>query len=145
MPIEILLVEDSPGDARLTQETFREIDPSIHLNLARDGVEAMAYLRKEDGFARSPRPDLILLDLNMPRMDGRAVLESIKENPDFRSIPTAILTTSDAQEDVTASYELQASCYLIKPVTVDSFTALVNSFATFWLKHVSLPDKPKKR
>src|ERR1700723_3803924 len=111
MPIEVLLVEDSPGDVRLTQEAFREYSKPIRLHLAADGIEAMAFLRREGIHANAPRPDLILLDLNLPKMDGREVLAHIKEDGNLKTIPTVILTTSDAQADIVKSYQLQANCY----------------------------------
>ncbi len=138
-PIEVLLVEDSPGDVRLTQEAFREADVSIRLHVAADGLEAMAFLRKEGVYAQAPRPDLILLDLNLPRMDGREVLASIKEDEGLKSIPTVILTTSEAEADIAKSYQLQANCYLSKPVQLDAFESLVSSINDFWLTKVKLP------
>ena len=141
MPIQVLLVEDSPGDVRLTQEAFRDANKSIHLNVATDGVEAMAFLRREGKFANAPRPDLILLDLNLPKMDGREVLAHIKENDDLKTIPTVILTTSDAEADIAKSYELQANCYLSKPVQLDAFESLVKSINDFWLTKVKLPQQ----
>jgi CheY-like chemotaxis protein len=139
--IEVLLVEDSPGDVRLTQEAFREANKSIHLHVATDGVEAMAFLRKEGSQANAPRPDLILLDLNLPRMDGREVLAHIKESEDLKTIPTVILTTSVAEADIVKSYELQANCYLSKPVELDAFENLVKSINDFWLTKVKLPQQ----
>jgi chemotaxis family two-component system response regulator Rcp1 len=139
MPIEVLLVEDSPGDVRLTQEAFRDANSSIHLSVATDGVEAMAFLKHTGTHANSPRPDLILLDLNLPRMDGREVLAHIKENENLKTIPTVILTTSDAQSDIVRSYQLQANCYLTKPVQLDAFEALVKSINDFWLTKAKLP------
>jgi two-component system, chemotaxis family, response regulator Rcp1 len=112
MAIIVLLVEDSPGDVRLTQEAFREADRSINLRIATDGVEAMAFLRRERDYADAPRPDFILVDLNLPKMDGRKVLAHIKEDDDLKTIPTVILTTSDAEADILTSYQLQANCYL---------------------------------
>jgi len=143
MPIEVLLVEDSPGDVRLTQEAFRDANPSIRLHVASDGVEAMAFLRKEGIHANAPRPELILLDLNLPKMDGRAVLAHIKENPGLKTIPTVILTTSDAEVDIVKSYQLQANCYLSKPVQLDAFENLVKSINDFWLTKVKLPQQAK--
>src|SRR4249919_986236 len=125
MPIEVLLVEDSPGDVRLTQEAFRDANRSIRLYVASDGVEAMAFLRREGAYVQSPRPDIILLDLNLPRMDGREVLAHIKEDGSLKTIPTVILTTSEAEADIVKSYELQANCYLSKPVQLDQFEVLV--------------------
>jgi chemotaxis family two-component system response regulator Rcp1 len=141
MPIEVLLVEDSPGDVRLTQEAFRDANMSIHLHVATDGVEAMAFLRHEGTHVRAPRPDLILLDLNLPRMDGREVLAHIKENEDLKTIPTVILTTSEAEADIARSYQLQANCYLCKPVQLDAFENLVKSINDFWLTKVKLPQQ----
>ncbi len=138
--IEVLLVEDSPGDVRLTQEAFREANLSIRLHVATDGVEAMAFLRKEGVYARVPRPDLVLLDLNLPRMDGREVLAHIKEDAGLKSIPTVILTTSDSEADIVKSYQLQANCYLSKPVQLDAFESLVRSINDFWLTKVKLPQ-----
>ena len=150
MRLDVLLVEDSPGDVRLTQEVFRDANMSahlpnmaIHLHVAYDGVEAMAFLRREGENAEAPRPDLILLDLNLPRMDGREVLAHIKGDPDLRTIPTVILTTSDAEADVVKSYQLQANCYLSKPGQLDAFENLVKSINDFWLIRVKLPqNKP---
>jgi two-component system, chemotaxis family, response regulator Rcp1 len=141
MPIEVLLVEDSPGDVRLTKEAFRDANPTIHLHVAADGVEAMAYLRREGVHAHAPRPDLILLDLNLPKMDGREVLVHIKEDASLKTIPTVILTTSDAEVDIVKSYQLQANCYLIKPVQLDAFEILVKSINDFWLTKVKLPQQ----
>ena len=141
MPIEVLLVEDSPGDVRLTQEAFRDANMSIHLHVAADGVEAMAFLRQEGAYARVPRPDLILLDLNLPKMDGREVLAHIKADADLKTIPTVILTTSDAEADIAKSYQLQANCYLSKPVQLDAFESLVKSINDFWLTKVKLPQQ----
>jgi CheY-like chemotaxis protein len=141
MSIEVLLVEDSPGDVRLTQEAFRDANKSIHLNVATDGVEAMAFLRREGVHASAPRPDLILLDLNLPRMDGREVLAHIKEDDTLRTIPTVILTTSVAEADIVKSYELQANCYLSKPVQLAAFEQVVRSINDFWLTRVRLPQQ----
>jgi chemotaxis family two-component system response regulator Rcp1 len=141
MPIEVLLVEDSPGDVRLTQEAFRDANKSIHLHVAADGVEAMAFLRQQGLHAHAPRPELILLDLNLPKMDGREVLALIKEDPNLKTIPTVILTTSEAEADIVRSYQLQANCYLSKPVQLDAFEALVKSINDFWLTKVKLPQQ----
>jgi chemotaxis family two-component system response regulator Rcp1 len=141
MPIEVLLVEDSPGDVRLTQEAFRDANKAIHLHVAADGVEAMAFLRREGIHAQAPRPELILLDLNLPKMDGREVLAHIKEDPNLKTIPTVILTTSEAEVDIVKSYQLQANCYLTKPVQLDAFEALVKSINDFWLTKVKLPQQ----
>jgi len=141
MSIEVLLVEDSPGDVRLTEEAFRDANKAIHLHVASDGVEAMAFLKREGVYARAPRPELILLDLNLPKMDGREVLAHIKEDPDLKTIPTVILTTSEAEADIVKSYQLQANCYLSKPVQLDAFEALVKSINDFWLTKVKLPQQ----
>jgi CheY-like chemotaxis protein len=138
--IDILLVEDSPGDVRLTREAFRETNGAVTLHVASDGVEAMAFLRREGANGKAPRPDFILLDLNLPRMDGREVLGHIKEDPSLRTIPTIILTTSEADADVLTSYELNANAYLRKPVTLEAFESLVRSINDFWLTKVMLPQ-----
>jgi chemotaxis family two-component system response regulator Rcp1 len=138
---EVLLVEDSPGDVRLTQEAFRESNVLVHLHVAIDGVEALAYLKREGAHINSPRPDLILLDLNLPKKDGREVLAHIKGNDDLKSIPTVILTTSEAEVDIVKSYQLQANCYLSKPVHLQEFESLVRSINDFWLTKVKLPQQ----
>lgn len=135
--INVLLVEDSPGDVRLTQEAFRGANVNIHV--ASDGVEAMSFLRREGVHSAASRPDLILLDLNLPRMDGREVLTLIKADDDLKTIPTVILTTSEAEADIVKSYQLQANCYLSKPVELDAFETLVKSINDFWLTKVKLP------
>jgi two-component system, chemotaxis family, response regulator Rcp1 len=145
MPIEVLLVEDSPGDVRLTQEAFREANRSIHLHVASDGVEAMAFLKREGANANAPRPDLILLDLNLPRMDGREVLAEIKSDPNLKTIPTIILTTSESEADITKSYQLQANCYLSKPVQLNAFENLVKSINDFWLTTARLPTHEARK
>jgi two-component system, chemotaxis family, response regulator Rcp1 len=141
MPINVLLVEDSPGDVRLTQEAFSATNSHIHLQVASDGVEAMAILKHEGIHDHAPRPDLILLDLNLPRMDGREVLAHIKEDDGLKAIPIVILTTSDAEADIVRSYELHANCYLNKPVQLDAFENLVKSINDFWLTKVKLPQQ----
>ena len=140
-PVEVLLVEDSPGDVRLTQEAFRAANGAVNLHVATDGVEAMAFLRREGNQADAPRPELILLDLNLPKMDGREVLAHIKEDESLKLIPTVILTTSIAEADIKRSYELQANCYLSKPVQLDEFESLVLSINEFWLTRVRLPQR----
>lgn len=140
-PIEVLLVEDSPGDARLTQEAFRAAGETMRLHIVADGVDAMAFLRKEGVYNKSPRPDLILLDLNLPKMDGRQVLAQIKDDDSLKLIPTVILTTSSSAEDIMKSYQLQANCYLSKPVQLDAFDELVRSINDFWLTKVKLPQQ----
>jgi chemotaxis family two-component system response regulator Rcp1 len=141
MPIEVLLVEDNPGDVRLTQETFRDANSSIRLHVASDGVDAMAFLRHEGGHIHAPRPDLILLDLNLPKMDGREVLAHIKVDDSLKTIPTVILTTSEAEGDILKSYQLQANCYLSKPVQLEAFESVVKSINDFWLTKVKLPQQ----
>ncbi|MGB2620922.1 MAG: response regulator [Candidatus Acidiferrum sp.] len=138
---QVLLVEDSLGDARLTQVAFHEADPSIQLHVASDGVEAMAYLRRVGARNLALRPDLILLDLNLPRMDGCQVLACIKEDASLKSIPTVILTTSEAEADIAKSYQLQANCYLCKPVGLDAFEKLINNINDFWLKKAQLSTR----
>jgi two-component system, chemotaxis family, response regulator Rcp1 len=139
LALEVLLVEDSPGDVRLTREAFREANRAIHLNVVSDGVEALSFLRKQGRYAGALRPHLILLDLNLPKMDGREVLAHIKEDQDLKAIPTVILTTSEAEVDIVASYRLQANCYLSKPVQLEEFETLVKSISDFWLTKVRLP------
>jgi CheY-like chemotaxis protein len=140
MPIQVLLVEDSPGDVRLTQEAFADANREILLHVASDGMEAMAFLRREGVHSDAPRPDLILLDLNLPKMDGREVLTRIKEDDDLKSIPTIILTTSDAEADIVKSYQLQANSYLSKPVELGAFEELVKSINDYWLVKAKLPQ-----
>jgi chemotaxis family two-component system response regulator Rcp1 len=143
LAIEVLLVEDSPGDVRLTQEAFRDANRSIRVHVAADGVEAMAFLRHEGAYVHASRPDLILLDLNLPKMDGREVLARIKADDSLKMIPTVILTTSDAEGDIAKSYQLQANCYLSKPVQLDAFEAIVKSINDFWLTKVKLPRQKR--
>jgi two-component system, chemotaxis family, response regulator Rcp1 len=140
MPIEVLLVEDSPGDVRLTQEAFRAANVSVRLHIAVDGVEAMAFLKHEGAYADSPRPDLTLLDLNMPRMDGREVLARMKQDDRLKTIPIVILTTSDSEGDISKSYQLHANSYLCKPVQLSAFESLVKSLSDFWLTRAKLPQ-----
>ena len=141
--MEVLLVEDSPGDVRLTQEAFRDTCPPIHLHVAWNGVEAIGFLRRQGAQANAPRPDIILLDLNLPRMDGREVLARIKEDESLKTIPTVILTTSESESDIVKSYQLQANCYLSKPVQLDEFENLVRSICDFWLTKVKLPQQTR--
>ena len=141
MAIEVLLVEDSPGDVRLTQEAFRDSGKPVRLHLASDGIEAMAFLERRGVYADAPRPDLILLDLNLPKMDGREVLALIKKDQALKTIPTIILTTSDDEADVMISYQLQANCYLRKPAHWDAFDNLVRSINAFWLTRAKLPQR----
>lgn len=139
MSIEVLLVEDSPGDVRLTKEAFRDANGAIRLHVASDGIEAMAFLTHQGVHADAPRPDFILLDLNLPKMDGREVLATIKSDDNLKTIPTIILTTSDAEADILKSYELQANCYLTKPVQLGEFEEVVKSINDFWLLRAQLP------
>jgi chemotaxis family two-component system response regulator Rcp1 len=138
-PVEILLVEDNPGDYRLTQEALKEGKVYNNLYWARDGVEALEFLKQVGKFADAPRPDIILLDLNLPKKDGRQVLEEIKRDSSLRAIPVVILTTSKAEEDVLRSYDLHANCYVTKPVDLDKFIVVVQSIDRFWLTVVTLP------
>lgn len=139
-PIEILLVEDNPGDARLTREALKEGKIRNNMSVVGDGEEALAFLRRENSHADAPRPDLVLLDLNLPRKDGREVLEEIKEDPDLKRIPVVVLTTSKAEEDILRTYNLHANCYINKPVDLDQFINVVKSIEAFWFSVVSLPN-----
>jgi two-component system, chemotaxis family, response regulator Rcp1 len=139
--IEILLVEDNPGEVQLTQEAFRTADSSIHLQVALDGVEAMPRLRREGPYADARRPDLILMDLNLPNMDGREVLAQIKADENLKTIPILILAASEAEADISKSHELHANCYLTKPVQLKAFEHLVRSINDFWLSKVELPQR----
>jgi chemotaxis family two-component system response regulator Rcp1 len=138
VPLDVLLVEDNPGDVRLTLETFRDANKSVRLHLVADGVEAMAFLRRQGAYVLAPRPVLILLDLNLPRMDGREVLAEVKGDIDLKTIAIVILTTSDTESDITRSYQLQANCYLTKPVRLEEFESLVRSVNDFWLTKAKL-------
>jgi len=138
--VQLLLVEDSPGDVRLTQDVFRDTNSAVQLHVAADGIEAMAFLRQEGEHAAAPRPDLILLDLNLPKLDGREVLALIKEDSALKSIPTVVLTTSEAEADIVKSYQLHANCYLTKPAQLDDFESLVAKINDFWLDKVKLPQ-----
>jgi CheY-like chemotaxis protein len=137
--VQLLLVEDSPGDVRLTQEIFRDANSAVQVHVAADGIEAMAFLRQEGEHVAAPRPDLILLDLNLPRLDGREVLALIKEDSALKSIPTVVLT-SKAGVDIVKSYQLHANCYLTKPAHLDDFESLVAKINDFWLDKVKLPQ-----
>jgi len=141
-PIEILLVEDNPGDVRLTQEALRDAKVQNHMSVASDGDQALAFLRREGEHGDAPRPDLILLDLKLPRRSGREVLAIIKDDPDLRCIPVVILTSSSAHEDILKSYDHHANCYITKPVDFDQFMRVVRSIEDFWLQVVKLPPKP---
>jgi chemotaxis family two-component system response regulator Rcp1 len=137
--IEILLAEDNPGDVRLALEALKESKIHNHVSTVPDGVEAMAFLRKQGKYANSPRPDVILLDLNMPRKDGREVLAEVKEDPDLRRIPVVILTISQAEQDVLKAYNLHANCYITKPVDLEQFSKVVRAIEDFWFTIVKLP------
>jgi len=139
--VEILLVEDNPGDIRLTQEALKEGGFAYQLRIARDGVEAMTILHREGENANAPLPDLILLDLNLPRKDGREVLAEIKSDDELKRIPVVILTTSEAAKDVQKVYALHANCYIIKPVNLDNFIETIKSIESFWLNTVKLPAR----
>lgn len=141
--INILLVEDNAGDRRLTKEALKEAKLKNRLDMVQDGVEAMSYLRREGEYAKAVRPDLILLDLNMPRKDGREVLKEIKEDPELKRIPVVVLTTSDAEQDIAKSYDLHTNCYIKKPVDLDQFMKIVQSITHFWLNIVVLPPMDK--
>lgn len=138
-PIEILLVEDNPGDVELTRNALRRAKVRNTLHVAEDGEEAMAFLRREGEYQHAPRPDVILLDLNLPRMDGREVLAEVKADRDLMDIPVVVLTTSSAEQDIVRSYKLHANCYITKPVDLDQFIEVVRSIQNFWLTVVKLP------
>ncbi len=139
--IEILLVEDSPADVRLTQEALRDSKLVSNLSVVRDGVEALDFLHRRGEFVDAPRPDLVILDLNLPRLDGKDVLAEMKADPALRTMPVAVLTTSEAEIDVFESYDLGANCYLTKPVDLDQFIRVVQAVEDFWLALVRLPPK----
>ena len=137
-PIEILLVEDDPGDARLTTEALKHAKVLNHLSVTADGVEAMAFLRRQGKYAQAPFPDLVLLDLNLPRKDGRAVLAEIKRDPDLKRIPVVVLTTSQDEQDVLQAYDTHANCYITKPVDFDQFSKAIKSIVNYWATVVKL-------
>ena len=139
-PIQILLVEDNPGDVRLTIEALKEGKVSNTLSVARDGVEALSFLRREGPHGKAARPDLILLDLNLPKKDGREVLAELKDDSSLRRIPVVVLTTSKAEEDILRTYDLHANCYITKPVDLEQFISVVRSIDDFWLSVVRLPS-----
>jgi CheY-like chemotaxis protein len=140
-PVEILLVEDNPGDVDLTRETLLDSKLLNHMSVVNNGVEAMAYLRREGKYAAATRPDLILLDLNLPRKDGREVLAEIKVDERLRRIPVVVLTTSSAEKDILQTYDLHANCYITKPVNLDQFSAVVRAIEEFWFTIVKLPSE----
>ena len=143
-PVEILLVEDNPGDVRLTQEAFKDGKMLNKLHVVEDGMDALAFLKREGKYTGAPRPELILLDLNLPRKDGRDVLAEIKVDRDLKRIPVVILTTSCSEEDILRSYDLNANCYITKPVEFDKFIEVVKSIEDFWLAIVKLPTEGKR-
>ena len=139
--IEVLLVEDNEGDVRLTQEALKEGKLLIHLNVVRDGLQAISFLRREGTYAEAPLPDLILLDLNLPRKDGREVLQEIKADPVLMHIPVVVLTTSAAESDVLTTYGLHANCYITKPIDMEQFIRIVQLLEEFWFTIVKLPSR----
>jgi two-component system, chemotaxis family, response regulator Rcp1 len=141
--IEVLLVEDSPGDVRLTREAIKDAKVHVKLHVVSDGAQAMAFLARDGEYAGVPRPDLILLDLNLPKKDGREVLEEIKESQTLKSIPVVILTTSSSEADILRSYQLHANCYITKPVGLEGFLTVVKSIDNFWLSVVKLPRETR--
>jgi CheY-like chemotaxis protein len=141
IPVEILLVEDNPGDVRLAREGLSECKIRNNLHVVDDGVKAMAFLRRRDEYAKAPRPDLVLLDLNLPRKDGREVLREVKEDEKLRTIPVVVLTTSKAEEDILKSYSLHANCYVTKPMGLQQFLDVVRSIEDFWFTIVKLPPR----
>ena len=141
MPMQVLLVEDNPGDAQLTRIALEDSKISIHLNVVEDGVEAMAFLRKQEKYVKAAHPDIVLLDFNLPRKDGREVLAEIKADENLKRIPVVVLTTSQAQEDILKAYNLSANCYIAKPVDFDQFVRIVQSIENFWFAIVKLPPE----
>jgi CheY-like chemotaxis protein len=141
IPIQVLLVEDNPGDVELTRIALEDSKISVNLNVVEDGVEAMAFLRKEEKYAHVPHPDIVLLDLNLPRKDGREVLAEIKTDQHLKRIPVVVLTTSQAEEDILKAYNLSANCYIAKPVDFDQFVRIVKSIENFWFAIVKLPPE----
>lgn len=139
-PVEFLLAEDNPGDVRLTKEALRDSKVLNNLNVVQDGVEALAFLHREGKYADAPRPDVVLLDLNLPKKDGRQVLEVIKSDPALKRIPVVIITSSEAEQDIMRTYDLHANCYVAKPVDLDQFIKVIQSIENFWLTIVKLPS-----
>lgn len=140
-PVEILLVEDNPGDVRLTREALKEGKISNNLSVVHDGLEALDFLYRRGAYNQAVRPDIILLDLNLPRMDGRAVLQEVKNDASLRRIPIVVLTTSGAEEDIVRSYDLHVNCYITKPVDIDQFIDVVKAIDNFWFSVVTLPPE----
>jgi len=143
-PIEILLVEDSPGDVRLTKEALKEGKVTNNLHVVMDGERALQFLRRQFEYADAPRPDLVLLDLNLPKLDGREVLQEIKQDSNLHKIPVVVLTTSKAEEDICRSYALNCNCYIQKPLDLDQFLEAVKSLQEFWMTVVTLPPRPRE-
>jgi CheY-like chemotaxis protein len=139
-PVQILLVEDNPGDVRLTQEALKESKIINHLHVVGDGEEAMAFLRRQGKYVQATRPDVILLDLNLPKMDGRGVLAEVKADAELRRIPVVVLTSSSAEQDILKSYDLHANCYITKPVDLEQFSVVVQTIEEFWFSIVKLPE-----
>jgi CheY-like chemotaxis protein len=137
--VEFLLVEDNPGDVRLTQEALKDSKVRNNLNILGDGISALSFLRRESPYENAPRPDIILLDLNLPRMDGRELLSHIKADPKLKRIPVVVITSSEAEQDILRTYDLHVNCYVTKPVDLDQFIKVVQSIETFWLTIVQLP------
>lgn len=137
--LQVLMVEDNPDDVDLTREALKDAKVVVDMEVVQDGVEAMAFLRREGGYAQAPRPDLVLLDLNMPRKDGREVLAEIKADPNLRRIPVVVLTTSQAEEDIMRAYDLHVNCYIAKPVDFEQFIKVVKAIEGFWFSVVTLP------
>ena len=143
--IEILLVEDNPADVRLTMEGMKDAKVHNHLSVVEDGEQALAFLRRQGPYARASRPDLILLDLNLPRKDGRDVLAEIKQDPELRTIPVVVLTSSEAEQDIVRAYKLNCNCYVTKPVDLDQFLKMIKTIESFWLEFVRLPPNAGPR
>ena len=139
-PVEVLLVEDNPGDVRLTQEALKESAVNVHLSVAKDGVEAMDFLYHRAQFESAPTPEMIVLDLNLPRKSGREVLSEVKADPNLRRIPVLVMTTSRAEQDVQRAYALNANCYITKPMDLDDFLRIVRAIEEFWLRTATLPS-----
>jgi len=142
-PIDLLLIEDNPGDVRLTQEALKEGNVAVNLSVTTDGVEAVDFLFRRGKYSEAPRPDLILLDLNLPRKSGREVLSEIKNDPELKRIPVLVMTTSTAQQDIARAYNLNANCYIAKPLELNEFMDVVQSIEDFWLTKATLPAKPE--
>jgi CheY-like chemotaxis protein len=140
-PVEILLVEDNPADADLTIECFKDTNVTNNISVVQDGVEALAFLRRQGHYINSPRPDLILLDLNLPKRNGQEVLAEIKTDPDLKLIPVIVLTTSGAEQDILTAYQLHANCYIVKPIDFDQFVKIVESIEQFWFTIAELPSR----